>query len=146
MAGYLAMATGLLALFLGSAVGASATAVAHKHPTALHHLSPARVHHGRRLGPRHAAGPAKAVHLALGVDDLALQRPYDAVDPGPAARPMPTRVSYRLMRKGPVGWVGYGALADQRALDVHDVNAAAGGSQFGAPSDVVGASLGYTFK
>ena len=59
---------------------------------------------------------------------------------------MPTSVSYRFSKSGPMGVVGYRVFNNGHPLDWHDVNAAAAGSRFGAPDDLMGASLSYAFK
>ena len=109
---------------------------------------------GYRLAQLHRIHPIKSPgirtqhpRLALAGGRTNLDRPYGGAAMSAVDRPMPTTVSYRFKgRGGPVGVVGYRVFNPGHPLDWHDVNAAASGSRFGAPDDVMGASLNYTFR
>jgi hypothetical protein len=74
-----------------------------------------------------------------------LVRPYSEIGVTPQADRMPTAVSYRPFANGPVGSVGLVHLTASHVLDSSALGNASTG-QPGAPSQTVGANLGYAFR
>jgi hypothetical protein len=74
-----------------------------------------------------------------------LDRPYSRLAREQTPETIPTAVSYRLSRDGPVGSLGFVRLGASHAIDPAMLSNAVA-NQPGAPDETVGAALRYAFR